>query len=499
MELTAPPDYQAYRPRPFTRAERSDVTLLFGGLTWRAEAAMQAALEGSGYKARALPAATKADLILGRELADVGQCCPTAFTCGNLAGVLLEEAEKSGSAAVSEKFVYVTAGSCGSCRFGQYHQSYELALRNLGLEAFRLLFVQQGSPTSALAGDGLDLSPGLVAKLLLGVLAADAIQDAEYQIRPYELDPGATARAARAAVAEVAEACRRFRPPRGLAPAAAWALLSSDILRALRAARAQFDAVAVDRLRVRPKVKITGEFYLQTVEGDPNYNIHSWLEAEGAEVYPAAVVVWFDYLIRFAAQEAEDRRFRKGAAAKLLALRTASAALGWRYDRMRSALGGLPRAIPKQRDLRAYAAPYFDGRLSGGEGDMLIGKAIWAHTQRKAHMIAELSPYGCMPNTMSIGAMAAVQGRYPDMLYAPLEVKGDSEVHALSRCQMILTEAKVRAEDEFERSLRAAGLTRETARDRLAARGDRTVRALPSRGAAGTAANLVLELGGARL
>jgi hypothetical protein len=95
--------------------------------------------------------------------------------------------------------------------------------------------------------------------------------------------------------------------------------------------------------------------------------------------------------------------------------------------------------------------------------------------------------------------MAAVQGRYPDMLYAPLEVKGDSEVHALSRCQMILTEAKVRAEDEFERSLRAAGLTRETARDRLAARGDRTVRALPSRGAAGTAANLVLELGGARL
>jgi predicted nucleotide-binding protein (sugar kinase/HSP70/actin superfamily) len=100
---------------------------------------------------------------------------------------------------------------------------------------------------------------------------------------------------------------------------------------------------------------------------------------------------------------------------------------------------------------------------------------------------------------MSIGAMAAVQGRHPDMLYAPLEVKGDSEVHALSRCQMILTEAKVRAEDEFERALGAAGLSRATARDRLASRGDRTMRPLASRGAAGTAANLVLELGGARL
>ena len=42
---------------------------------------------------------------------------------------------------------------------------------------------------------------------------------------------------------------------------------------------------------MKPIVKITGEFYLQTVEGDPNYNIHRWLEGEGAEVYPAAVAV----------------------------------------------------------------------------------------------------------------------------------------------------------------------------------------------------------------
>ena len=45
-------------------------------------------------------------------------------------------------------------------------------------------------------------------------------------------------------------------------------------------------------------MKITGEFYLQTVEGDPNYNIHRWLEAEGAEVYPAPIAVWLDYLFR---------------------------------------------------------------------------------------------------------------------------------------------------------------------------------------------------------
>ena len=57
--------------------------------------------------------------------------------------------------------------------------------------------------------------------------------------------------------------------------------------------------------------------------------------------------------------------------------------------------------------------------------------------------------------------MANVTGKYPDLLYAPIEVKGDAEVHALSRCQMILTEAKKRAQAEFEEVMKKTGLTME--------------------------------------
>jgi hypothetical protein len=64
-----------------------------------------------------------------------------------------------------------------------------------------------------------------------------------------------------------------------------------------------------------------------------------------------------------------------------------------------------------------------------------------------------------MPNTMSIGAMAGVIGKHPDILYAPLEIKGDAEIHALSRCQMILTEAKKRAQREFDDALAHTGLS----------------------------------------
>src|SRR5260221_528129 len=135
--------------------------------------------------------------------------------------------------------------------------------------------------------------------------------------------------------------------------------------------------------------------------------------------------------MRLAVQEFEDRiGLRKGARAKALGLRSAQTLLRWTHTRMRRALGGVPRELPEQYELRALAAPWFHSRLNGGEGDMLVGKALWAHRHKKAHMICELSPYSCMPNTMSVGAMAGGIGKHPDLLYAPIEVKGDAEVLA---------------------------------------------------------------------
>src|SRR5918995_1709652 len=68
----------------------------------RAERLLQAVFENLGYKARPLPPATKADLLLGRELADIGQCCPTSFTTGNLANFLKSESERIGAPTVRD-------------------------------------------------------------------------------------------------------------------------------------------------------------------------------------------------------------------------------------------------------------------------------------------------------------------------------------------------------------------------------------------------------------
>ena len=493
-----PQHYRTYAPAPFTREQRQDVEILFGGLHWRAERLIKANFENLGYKARVLPTATKDDLLRGRELADIGQCCPTSFVTGNLAGFLQKESARIGPEAVADKYVYVTAGACGACRFGQYHQSYELALRNVGLDAFRLFLIEQNRfDQGALAGGGLEMNLPLTMGAVWGVLCADVVQGLEYRTRPYEVVSGQTDEVVREAMEYLAEVFRN-RPKRGKKwGTLAWHLSTSYFIKALREVYRRFEVIEVDRLQPKPVVKITGEFYLQTVEGDPNYNIHRWLESEGAEVYPAPVAVWLDYLIRVAAQKLEDYvGIDRHARAKLTMIRTLQRVYRWNYDRMRRALGDIPHEMPLQSELRELAAPYFHHSLSGGEGDMLIGKALWCHHHRKAHMICELSPYACMPNTMSIGAMAGVTGKYPDLLYAPIEVKGDAEVHALSRCQMILTEAKRRAIREYVEAMEKSGLTPETAKPLLDAYPamKRATYNVPHARMAGMAANTLMHL-----
>jgi len=490
--------YRTYKPRPFRREERENTTILFGGLHWRAEQLIQSVFENLGYKAQVLPVATKEDLLAGRELADIGQCCPTSFTTGNLANFLRSESRRIGKEETMEMYVYLTAGACGACRFGQYHASYELALRSVGMESFRMfLMAQDQFDQGSATGGGLEISLPLTMGAVWAILCTDVLQDLEYQTRPYEVIPGQTDQVVKESVEYLCEVFRG-RPFRGKKwGTLLWHLTTDYFVKALQEVRKKFDAIEVDRLRVKPKVKITGEFYLQTVEGAPNYNIHRWLESEGAEVYPAAIAVWLDYLVRIYVQTLEDyvgieRRVRL----KMAVARSLQGILGWTYNRLRKALGDLPHPLPDQDELRRLAAPYYHSRLSGGEGDMLVGKALWAHLNKKAHMTCELSPYACMPNTMSIGAMSGVLGKYPDLLYAPLEIKGDAEVHALSRCQMILTEAKRRAQEEYETALSRAGLTTEQARsylDRHPEMKQATYR-VPRNGVAGTAANLIVHL-----
>jgi predicted nucleotide-binding protein (sugar kinase/HSP70/actin superfamily) len=459
--LDAVAHYKAYRTAPFTRSEREQVTVVYGGLTWKHERLIQGALENLGYRAQPLPNIRRADLEAGKELTDVGACCPTTFTTGNLVNFLRDRMAAEGKADTIKNYVYVTAGSCGPCRFGQYHESYSMALQGMGMDKFRMFLLDQYNlETAGTEGQGIEVTLPLTLGIIWSGVIADLLTDLEYMTRPYEVIPGETDRVLKESLDQLYAAFRDRPTQGGKLSTASWYLTTGYFKRALRAVRAKWDAIEVDRLRIKPRVKITGEFWLQTHEGDGNYNIKRWLEQEGAEVVPPPLMVWPDYNMYSAQHRMEERRssisyyhLKKGLVRGLR---------GWlrhAYNGLRRVLNDMPRELPRQEELAELAKPYYHRKLDGGEGHMLVGKALHALRHKTAHMICELSPYSCMPNTMSVGAMANALGRHPDLLYAPIEVKGDADVHALSRCQMILTDAKVRAHAEFEQALIDTGLS----------------------------------------
>ena len=267
-------------PRPFLARERDHVTILFGGLTESHEIVLKGVFEGLGYRADYIPTPDNAALALGREYCNRGQCNPTYYTVGNLVKYL-EGLRRKGIEGIEDKYVFVTIGSCGPCRLGMYEEEYRKALRAAGFEDFRVIIISQsGDLEKELEeGAGLKKDKDFYFGLVKGVMAADMINDLRHRIKPYEVTPGATEEAARGALGLLYEAFRDRR----------------SVWRALRRARGLFAAVRVDYTRLKPKVKIIGEFWAQTTEGDGSYRLPGWLEDEGCEVVvePVSVIIHY--------------------------------------------------------------------------------------------------------------------------------------------------------------------------------------------------------------
>ena len=165
--------YQAYKPRPFLREQRENTTILFGGLTWKHERLIQAVLHNLNYNAEPLPNIARGDLDAGKELIDVGACCPTIFTTGNLVNFLKAKSAQLGSKQeVAKKYVFLTAGACGPCRFGQYHESYAMALDGFGMGDFRMFLLAQDQLDQRPSGGwGLEINLPLSMGLMWGILS----------------------------------------------------------------------------------------------------------------------------------------------------------------------------------------------------------------------------------------------------------------------------------------------------------------------------------------
>jgi predicted nucleotide-binding protein (sugar kinase/HSP70/actin superfamily) len=538
LPTTSVRHYQRPFERPFLASERSRTTILFGGLTQRHEQLIQAGLEGCGYTAERLPAPDFASLQLGREYGNSGQCNPAYFTIGSLLTYLRAlEAGGLTRQEIADRYVYFTAGSCGPCRFGMYESEYRLALHNAGFDGFRVLLFQQDHGVRQAGPAGLQYSVDFGLRMTLALQIGDVLNDLARQIRPYEVQPGTTDRVLSRCVDMI---CATLREPtpfdvEGRVPAAVLAVLRryprlavlarrigvfhqrfhGDWIRApLEACRREIAAIEVDRLRPRPVVKITGEFWAQTTEGDGNYRMFDALEREGAEVFIEPVGSWVTYLTSHARRAARRRyeveQYERRAVSRRARFgewrrhwrKVLLLALGERlyiryYRRVNRLLGGIGHELAPQCTIARLAAPFYSPLARGGEGHLEIGKTIYYTLSGACHMVLSLKPFGCMPSAQSDGVQSAVVSRYPEILFVPIETSGDAEINALSRMQMALCDARAKARDEFDRAVASTGRSLADITKYVAAHPElrRALYPVPRRrGLAGTGANFVRHL-----
>lgn len=462
--------------RPFTADQKAHTTILISGLTVKHEELVLGCLEGFGYLCERLPVPDVRSFELGKEYGNTGQCNPTYFTVGNLVKHLQGLREKGApKQRILDDYVYLTAGGCGPCRFGMYESEYRLALRNSGFDGFRvLLFSQTGGLEQAQVEAGLKMDLDFFLTLVSSLAVGDLLNEVGYQIRPYEIEAGATDRALEKcsgimrdalrdrSFARTAERLSRV-PVAGKAARFLTYLFTKHYTDALAECRKILAAIEVDRLRVKPMVKVTGEFWAQTTEGDGNYRMFRFLEGEGAEVLVEPILTWLCYLVWQVKQREKERFGAKGSRNPFsYAYRVGRVALAERllarmYDRLRDALGGTTHKLVNQLHLQRLGHPFYNTNAEGGEGHLEVAKNIYYFHKNLCHMVLSLKPFGCMPSTQSDGAQASVVTKFPDMIYLPVETSGEGEINAHSRVQMALGEARKKTKEEFARALADSG------------------------------------------
>ncbi len=546
MGLDSGPVRHFKRPveRPFNAEERGKVTILFGGLTWKHERVIQAVFQGCNYRCEVMPVPNVSAFQLGKEYGNNGQCNPTYFTVGNLVQHLqtLETTRGLTKQEIIDNYIFFTAGSCGPCRFGMYESEYRLALQNAGFDGFRVLLFQQNDGVKAASGEAglkftVDFGMGMFNALNLG----DIMNEMIYRIRPYEVEKGKTDAVFESSIDKLCTLLRDRKPfedhddlPEWMAKKVRankgkkWEVWVNSLLKvreqlygnpykdALAAVREQMNTIEVDRLRVKPVVKIIGEFWAQITEGDGNFHMFEFLEREGAQVLVEPIGTWVMYMMyqakaRAAARRSLDAPYKhpkwyelKKVAANEWKFRSKQWMWGVgervyarQYQRVVQGLGNIAHELVDQKMMADMANPFYNQFARGGEGHLEVGKNVYYTKNQLCHMVLALKPFGCMPSSQSDGVQSAVANHFKEMIFLPIETSGEGEINAHSRVQMALGEAKVKARIEFEQALKSTGKRLDDIKDYVAEHPElrNVFYPVPHRhGYAGIAANFVLHV-----
>ncbi|RCK79912.1 MAG: Activator of (R)-2-hydroxyglutaryl-CoA dehydratase [Candidatus Ozemobacter sibiricus] len=368
-------------------------------------AALAAAFEGVGCKARVMETYTKAGIEFGKRHTSGKECYPCTVTTGDMFNLLNQlHADKVD---VENEIAFFMPETEGPCRFGQYNRLHRLLLDRYGLGAVPII-----SPSSedAYRCNGFfdDEQADTFRKLgWEAIVYADLMEKALWRVRPYETTPGTTDRVFAQAMQDGIEAIRRGGGLR--------------LLKAARRAAAAFAAIE-RRREARPLIGIVGEIYVRTHK-ESNQHLVRTLEQMGCETYTSSIAEWIDYTTHTSISEAV------AAARQHPGLRTyGQVAREWLTGRYQRAVAGI-LGFPFRDLLRgrfdhetAHLLHEVEGLFSNhinGEAILSIGGAL-SFARDGFNGVVNAMPFTCMPSTIASSILkVALRQKIPyvDMIY----------------------------------------------------------------------------------
>jgi predicted nucleotide-binding protein (sugar kinase/HSP70/actin superfamily) len=283
------------------------------------------------------PPTSERTLTLGVKYSPEFACLPLKSTTGNFIEALEQGAD-----------TLVMVGGVGPCRFGYYAEIQKRILEEAGYDFEFITLEPPGADFGQFVGTFKRIGPGLSYWQIYKTIKIcfekgrvfDMLEKRSFQVRPYEIERGATTKAHHRAEKIVA---RAFTP--------------EEIEEAKEEGLAILDSVPQDRDRNPVKIGIAGEFYL-LLEPFFKFDIELWLGERGVFVDRGI------YLTDWIGPSSKN-----------------------------------PMAGVSAQELREAAKPYLS-HFVGGDGLATIGHTV-VYAEEGFDGVIQLLPFTCMPDTIA--------------------------------------------------------------------------------------------------
>jgi len=404
---TRPPANPLERWSPRTTGRREDVrgrTIVVSRFS-DAAAVFRGFLEAMGLDARLGPDIDESSLALGREFAGGQECNPFAYFTGDLVRALREPG------ADPSRLAFYLPASEGACLLGQYGRGFESAARRLGAENLVIYNPHFGELISGAAVP-------LLATFWQGLAALEALTQLAADLRPFELEPGATDRARRQAADWIGDgvARRRVRP-------------------AVERAVELLAAIPRRPFEPRPAVGLVGDVFTRANDAANRHLVRTIEEAGCRVLVPPTVTDIAAYVPgewEHEGRRSGDRRF----ALRGALLETWQRLSGvWTVLPLRR-LGPVPRLERTYREAVALARPYL-GRPVEAMLALNVSKAV-EQLEAGARGVLSVVCHGCMVGVLSESAFRPLREAYPDRPVLTLTYDGLGDTHVATRVEAFL-------------------------------------------------------------